>query len=313
MNDFGKIKIPFALALLAAMFAINPLIQKYGDANYKLFGMSITLNFIYLLFCMLLGASVYFYGIGLIGDRPLFDFINKIGHIVYALALIAPPLFLILYPVSMITDLLISVFMSPLFSKVAEYGGSSAIGGAAAFIGHFIFRAFSARDKKERIERLTVQENHLLNRARQLFQQSYYDLAVTESWKAVEVALNKTFETAGIRTRERTINGLLDAARKRELLNSGEIEELMSIRQVRNAAVHTERRIAMEEARRALDISEKIIAALDKVEDRCYLCGNLYPLNSLNTDNVSGASVCKTCAKKNPDWKDTLMAMGMDS
>jgi HEPN domain-containing protein len=312
MNDFSKIKIPFSLALLAAMFAISPLIQKYGDVSYILFGMTITLNFIYLLFCISLGASVYFYAIGLVGDRPLFDLINKVGHIVYALALIVPPLFLILYPVSMITDFLISAFRSTLFSKIVEYGGSVAIGAAATFIGNLIFRAFASRDRKEKIDRLSVQENHLLSRARQLFQQGYYDLAATKSWKAVEVALNKTFETAGVRTRGQTINALLDLARKRELLNSREIEELMRVRQIRNTAVHTERRVTKEEAESVLDVSDKIIAALDKVTDRCYFCGNLFPLSSLESDDATGASVCKACAKKNPDWKDTLVAMGMD-
>lgn len=312
MTDFSKIKIPFSLALLAAMFAISPLIQKYGEANYKLFGLAVTLNFIYLLFCISLGASVYFYAIGLVGDRPFFDVVNKVGHVVYALALIVPPLFLILYPISILTDLLIPAFKSPLFSKAVEYGGFVATGVAASLIANLIFRAFAARDRKEKIDKLSVQENQLLGRARQLFQQGYYDLAATESWKAVEVALNKTFETAGIRRRGQPISALLDLARKKELLNSREIKELMSIRQVRNAAVHTERNVTEDEAQRALSVSEKTIAALDKVADRCYFCGNLFPLSALESDDATGASVCKACAKKNPDWKDTLLAMGMD-
>jgi HEPN domain-containing protein len=313
MNDFSKVKIPFSLALLAVMFAISPLIQKYGDAHYTLFGLYITLSFIYLLFCILLGSSVYFYAIGLVGDRPFFDYINKVGHVIYALALIVPPLFLILYPVSLLTDLLIAAFKSPLFSKAIEYGGSAATGVAASIIANFIFRAFAARDRKEKIDRLSVQENQLLGRARQLFQQGYYDLAAAESWKAVEVALNKTFETAGIRRHGQPISALLDLARKRELLNTREIEELMSIRQVRNAAVHTERRVTQDEAQRALNISEKTIAVLDKVADRCYFCGNIFRLRNLETDDATGASVCKTCAKKNPNWKETLFSMGMDT
>jgi HEPN domain-containing protein len=239
--------------------------------------------------------------------------INKVGHIVYALALIVPPLFLILYPVSILTDFLISAFKSTLFSKIVEYGGSVVIGALASLIGNLIFRAFAARDRKEKIDRLSVQESYLLSRAQELFQQGYYDLATTESWKAVEVALNKTFETAGIRTRGQKINALLDLARKRELLNSREIEELMSVRQIRNAAVHTERRVTKEEAESALEASGKIIATLDKVTDRCYFCGKLFPLSSLERDSATGASVCKVCAKKNPDWKDTLLAMGMDT
>jgi HEPN domain-containing protein len=312
MTDFGKIKIPFALALLAAMFAISPIIQKYGEANYGLFGLKVTLNFIYLLFCIALGASVYFYAIGLVGDRPFFVILNKVGHIAYALALIVPPLFVILYPISVFTDILVAAFKTPLFSKVVEYGGSAATGVAASLIGHLIFRAFAARDRKEQIDQLSIQENQLLGRARQLFREGYYDLATAESWKAVEVALNRTFETAGIRRRGQPISALLDLARKRELLNAKEIDNLMTVRHMRNDAVHTERKVTKEEARQALSVSEKTIAALDKVADRCYFCGNLFPLSALESDDATGASVCKACAKKNPDWKDTLLAMGMD-
>jgi len=312
MNDFSKIKIPFSLALLAAMFAISPLIQQYGQASYSLFGLTVTLNFIYLIFCILLGASVYFYAIGLVGDRPFFDFINKVGHVIYALALIVPPLFLILYPISILTDYLIAAFKSPFFSKVIEFGGSAAVGVSASLIGNLIFRAFAARDRKEKIDKLSVKENQLLGRARQLFQEGYFDLVATESWKAVEVALNRTFETAGIRRRGQPINALLDLARKKELLNSREIEELISIRQVRNTAVHTERKVTEEEAQRALSISEKTIAALDKISDRCYFCGNLFPLSTLEKDNATGANVCKACIKKNPNWKDDLFSRGMD-
>jgi len=312
MGDFSKIKIPFSLALLAAMFAISPLIQKYGEVNYALFGLPITLYFIYLLFCILLGASVYFYAIGLVGDRPLFDFANKVGHVVYALALIVPPFFLVLYPISILTVILIAAFKSSFFIKTVEFFASAVTSFVAGMIAYKISRAFATRDRKEKIDRLSDQENQLLGRARQLFQQAYYDLAVTESWKAVEVALNKTFETAGIRRRRQPINSLLDLAKKMELLNSRQIEELISIRQVRNTAVHTERKVTKDEAQRALSVSEKAIAALDKVADRCYFCGNLFPSSALESDDVTGASVCKACAKKNPDWKEELIAMGMD-
>ena len=100
--------------------------------------------------------------------------------------------------------------------------------------------------------------------------------------------------------------------RKKELLNSKEIQELLGVRQIRNASVHTERRITGAEAESTLGVSDKIIAALDKVSDRCYICGNLYPLSSLEFDDITGASVCKACAKENPDWKDTFLTIGMD-
>ena len=58
MNEFSKIKLPFAIALLAAMFAINPLLNKYGDISYIIFGFSVSISFVNLIFCSLLGLSL---------------------------------------------------------------------------------------------------------------------------------------------------------------------------------------------------------------------------------------------------------------
>lgn len=311
MTEFSKIKIPFALALLAAMFAINPLLNKYGEISYLIFEIPISLNFIYLVFCSLLGASVYFYAIGLVGEKAIFEMSNTIGHVTYALALIAPPLFIILYPVSLAASLIVKFTQSPLFSKVIEYALSAFIGIVASLISNFIFKTFSRRDKAEKVEKLTYQENQLLARAKELFEQGYFDLAVTESWKAIEISLNKAFLRIGEQHYPKSIRSLLELATQRNILRKHQTDEVKMLLKVRNEAVHTEKHIDQQEASTALNISEKIIASLEGASDFCYFCNKTFQIKDLATDDILGASVCKECEKKNPNWRDELLAMGM--
>lgn len=313
MTEFSKIKLPFALALLAVMFAINPLINKYGNISYSLFSLPISINFIYIILCSLLAASVYFYAIGLIGEKPIFGAANKIGHITYALALIALPLFILLYPVSLLATIVIKIWHSPALSNTVEYTLSFLMGLMASIISILIVKAFSQRDKTSKIEYLTNQENHLLARARQFFQQGYFDIAVTEVWKALEVALAKTLIAIGEKRRAQTAQSLLELTKQRELLSNNQIKELMYIRKIRNEAIHTERHVNSDEALRTLSLSDKIIASLEKAGDTCYFCNRFFPVDELETDDITGASVCRNCAKKNPDWKAELIVMGMDS
>ena len=312
MTEFSKIKIPFVLALLAAMFSVTPLVQKFGTNSYPLFGLSISVDFVYLLFCGLLSSSVYFYGVGLISEGKFFEIMNKIGHMHYAIALVAPPLFILLYPVSLVSEYVVTAMKLPLFAKIIEYGSLSVLGVISSLISSIIVSAFTKRDKKAKVERLELEENQFLSRSKQLFNDGYYDLSVTESWKALEIGLLKMFEVIGHAPNQRTMQNLLDAAVKKNILSKSQMDELVSVRRARNSAVHAERKISKEEAQEAIELTEKVLAALEKVEDSCYFCGKKFPVLSMKVDDNGGITVCKDCDKKNPNWEEMVTAMGMD-
>ena len=65
MIELDKIKIGFAIALLAGLFTLGPLVN---DSNFSfiLFSMDIKLTIIYWIFASLLSLSVYFYALTLI-------------------------------------------------------------------------------------------------------------------------------------------------------------------------------------------------------------------------------------------------------
>ncbi|MHB1000610.1 MAG: DUF4145 domain-containing protein [Armatimonadota bacterium] len=308
MTELSKIKLPFALALLAVMFSVTPIIQKYGSAQYLLLDIPVTVIYIYNICCILLGFSVYFYAIGLINEHQFFININKLGHSVYALALVIPLLNLILYPISLLPKLLVSIENILIF--ISNFLIFLVIGYAIVAVVE-ISLLFVTRDKINKIEQLDTQENNFLARARKLFNEEYYDLAVTESWKAFEVALNKAFEIIDIYAKPQGIFSKLELALKKELLNQNQIDALKNIRPIRNDAVHTDKLITRDDAEKALSISEKAIASLNKVEDACYFCGKIFPIYNLkyNNDNDNSVSICSACSKKYPNWQDKLSTM----
>lgn len=275
MTDLSKIKVPFALALLAAMFAVTPIIQQHGGKFFQVFSYNVTLNLIYLVFCAALGCSVYFYAIGLLGEKPIFEWSNKIGHIAYALALVTPPFFSLLYIASVIAVQISEIMKAPWFSKVLEFGSSALVAVLASIAANLIFNIFKDRDTKAKITQLEAQENYLLSRAKQLLNEGYYDLSVTESWKAIEIGLAKTLELVGIR-RPASIISTFEIAIKNKLMTKQQIEELSTIRKIRNEAVHSERKVTLSEAQEALAVADKALASLERHEEDCYFCGKSF-------------------------------------
>ena len=294
------------------MFSVTPLVQKFGTNSYPFFGLSISVDFVYLLFCGLLSSSVYFYGVGLISEGKFFEIMNKVGHMLYAIALVAPPLFILLYPVSLVSEYFVIATKLPIVAKVIEYGASLVLSVISSLLLSIIVSAFSKRDKKAKVERLEIEETQYLLRSKQLFNEGYYDLSVAESWKAVEIGLLKMFEVIGHAPNPKTMQNLLDSAVKKNILSKSQMDELVSVRKARNSAVHAERKISKNEAQEAIELTEKVIAGLEKVEDSCYFCGKKFPVLSMKVDDNGGITVCKDCDKKNPNWEEMVTAMGMD-
>ena len=312
MTDFNKLKIGFALALLAALFALNPIITSLGNLSYQLFSLNLKLIYAYWTFAILLGISVYFYAIALIGiENSFFDFTRKLGNFAYAFALFVPPIFFFLYAVSVITVLFTDLLKHPSAARIIEITFSALIGAFASVGIRIFFKLFSKRDRSEKVQSFSKQESDLLTRSRKLLNENYYDISVSEAWKAIEVALRKAFYNLGIQEKEIIGSNLIERAERTKMISSLQAENLQFIRKMRNDAVHTEVNISKDDAQKVIKISDKVIASLDKITERCYYCNSEYQISSLESDDFTGAFVCKSCSDKHPNWKDELAEMGM--
>jgi HEPN domain-containing protein len=313
MSEFDKIKIGFALALLGVLFTLSPMITLHGDISYSLFGFPISIKMAFLVFALLLGSSVYFYAIALIGENTALQFARKTGHVTYASALLIPPLYLLLFIVSLIVDYVLVLLKSALASKILEISLAAAVGALVNTIVVLLFRAFTRKEKAEKAQRFTEQENATLSRAKQLYDQGYFDISVTESWKAIEISLKKAFLNQDIPIKGGNAYKMLQNASQKEIITQKQVEDLSFIRKLRNDAVHTDLKISGEDAQRALNIADKTIASLEKYSERCYYCGKYFPLSMIESDDITGASICKKCLKLHPNWKDELFDLGMET
>lgn len=313
MSEFDKIKIGFALALLGVLFTLNPLITLHGDISYNLFGFPISVKMAFLVFAFLLGSSVYFYAIALIGENTALQFARKTGHATYASALLIPPLYLLLFIVSLIADHVLVLLKSVLASKILEISLAVTVGALANTVVVWLFRAFTRKERAEKAQRFTEQENATLSRAKQLFDQGYFDISVTESWKAIEISLKKAFMNQNINIKSGNAYRMLQNALQKEIITKKQAEDLSIIRKLRNDAVHTDLKVSEEDAHQALTIADKTIASLEKASEKCYYCGKYFLLSMIDSDDITGAAICKKCLKLHPNWKDELFDLGMET
>ncbi|MCG2777902.1 MAG: hypothetical protein L6406_19715, partial [Desulfobacterales bacterium] len=217
MSEFDKIKIGFALALLGVLFTLNPTITLHGDISYSLFGFPISIKLGFLVFSLLLGSSVYFYAIALIGENTALQFARKTGHVTYASALLIPPLYLLLFIVSLIADYVLILLKSALASKILEFMLAAVVGAFVNAVVIRLFKVFTKKERADKAQKYTEQENATLTRARQLFDQKYFDISVTESWKAIEISLKKAFMNQDIPIKSGNAYKMLQDATKKEM------------------------------------------------------------------------------------------------
>lgn len=313
MSEFDKIKIGFALALLGVLFTLNPTITFHGDISYSLFGLPISLKLGFLVFALLLGSSVYFYAIALIGENTALQFARKTGHVTYASALLVPPLYLLLFIVSIIADYILVLLNSALASTILESMLAAVVVVLVNAVVIRLFKVFTKKERADKAQKYTEQEDATLTRAKQLFDQNYFDISVTESWKAIEISLKKAFMNQDITIKRGNAYKILQDATQKEMITKKQAEDLSFIRKLRNDAVHTDLEISEEDARQALNIADKTVASLEKTSEKCYYCGKDFPLSKVISDDITGASVCKKCNRIHPNWKDELFDLGMET
>jgi hypothetical protein len=230
MTEFSKLKIAFSLALLGTVFAVSPLIKEYGVIAYKLFGLLLSVKLGFAFFALFLGSAVYFYAVALIGESVYFDAAKTAGNIAYTIALIIPPLYLLLYPVSLLADLSLYLLKSPWAAGSLQVFLGAIVAIAVQATVRVLFATFREKDRSERIAKLEEEGNAVLSRARKLFGEGYFDISVTESWKAIEIALRRAFYNQNIQVRVANGWSLVGLATEKELISAQQAKEISLIR-----------------------------------------------------------------------------------
>jgi HEPN domain-containing protein len=264
ITEFTKTKMHFALALLATLFALHHIIEKYEDVGFDYLGYPLKIYYAYGLTAALLALTVYFYAMGLLSERA-YSWMEKMGNYVYGLAIMVLPIYGGLYVSTLAAE--------HLGQEHLAWAGPSiplALGAAWLLLSQvfalFFRKRLSDRDRSAQTEQLAEQEITSLNRASELFDTNHYDLSVIEAWKAIEARLRRVLLLRGLSSRVADPQTMIHAATRAGLLSPPALALLKELRRQWNIAVSVEP-LTREAAETALSAARNILSTIPIEKD----------------------------------------------
>jgi hypothetical protein len=262
ITEFTKTKMHFALAFLGTLFALHPLVERFGfgERGFDYLGWSLAIDYVYGLIAALLGITVYFYAMALLSERP-YSWMEKTGNYVYALAILVPPLYGGLY--------LSTLAAERLGMEHLAWAGPTAVP-LVLGIGWLLLSQVLAwrlrqrlgqQDRSVKVEQLAEQEIAHINRARDLFEDNHFDLSVIEAWKAIEARLRRVLLLRGLSARADSPEAMIHTASRAGVLTKQTQALLQQLRQQWNVAVSVEP-LTREAADAALTAARNILATI---------------------------------------------------
>ncbi len=256
MNDFTKHKIAFAVALLAVLFAVTPLLNAIGSVGFNLFGVAVTFRLLYYVLSALLALSVYCYGVQFAFERPR-RFLTATGDVLYAAAVVAPVAFALLFAGAELATLLGNLLRSQVATAIVS-GITGAVSGViSTYLAVRTQRGLAAKERDVEVKAFEQESVVQLRRAEELFKAGHHDLAVVEAFRAVELSVRRSAALRGLPfIPQWTVKGI-----GRELPEELR-QDLEYLRQLRNTAAHAAAPVTAEQARKGLAIAGRLLSAL---------------------------------------------------
>lgn len=267
MSDFDKAKVGFVLALLGTSFAISPVLSEHSELGHDLIGFQLTLGRAHLAFSVLLGLAVYLFAIGFATRKPT-PAIQTVGNIVYVFALAVPPLYAILN-----IGIEVAQFAARTLDVEAAIntfaGLVSALSGALTFRVYLaVYRRLSKKERSAAASDLETEETAQIRRAAQLHDAGHNDLAVLESFRAIESSLRATVLRLDLPFQRASTFKLIRAAEKAGIVPESLWSSLHALRRARNTLVHGEGDITSEDTIGYLATARDILSAIRRFEIR---------------------------------------------
>jgi MFS family permease len=270
MTEFTKTKMHFTLALLGTLFALHPFVEKiedwgfdYGVGEYQV---KLKVFYVYALIAGLLALTVYCFALSLRSEHTS-SWVEKLGNYAYGLAIMVLPLYGGFYLAHWLAEELVETEWSWAV-KIAPMV-PLALGAfwllLSQVIAFWVNRRLSDQDRQAKIDQLAQQELAALNRAPEMFDGDHYDLAVIESWKALEARLRRALLLHRHANPGEKPEAVVAAAVKTGVLSPamrGPVEEL---RRNWHIAIGTEPS-SREAAEKALKTTRDVLATIPVVD-----------------------------------------------
>lgn len=263
MSDFTKVKIGFAIALLAILFAISPIIEEYGSYGFNVYNVNINVLHLYTAFGIILFIAVYFYALNILTQRGI-KYAQQIADILYAVAVIIPFLYLFLFVgisiISIIGDYIkVAVIITGLTIGVIAIGLF-----ITAYLSKTMLNIIQKKEKASHIERYEEDIIHKITGAQGLLKNNHYNLSVIWCYDAVEkaivLALYKNDFSHNKLLREKLINKAYEVG----LIADVHKAKIDYIYNVRNKILRKKEDVNKEEAEKVLIETQSILSLIHK-------------------------------------------------
>jgi HEPN domain-containing protein len=254
--DFKKHKIAFALALLGTLFTLHHVVEnpayQQASAFTTYLGYEVNIMHGYLLLAGLLALTVYFYAIGFTTEHAS-AWVEKLGNLVYALAIMVVPVYGILYLSSFLAETLGDLHLYWIVPLVAGTFGLL-LGGA------FLIR-LGQRDRSAKQAHWNDLEISSLYRARALFEGGHYDLSVMETWKAIDARLHRILAARRITPPANNPAAMIKKAIRAGIIQEPVRAKLAELRQHWTVAM-SHQPLTQEDAESALNNARDVLAMI---------------------------------------------------
>jgi hypothetical protein len=230
MNEQTQIKIGFAVAFLAVLFTISPVINELNYLSFTFWRFTITVKFAYYLICCTLATAVYLQGLLFVSSSLKWLF-QLLSDYLYALSLFIPVIYLMLYVINKYATLLIKYEVFPNSNTKGEPFEFYLILSMVVlpiwfYMAFSVLKGFSRRIAIVKLKEFENGEYKVLENAKQLFDQSFFDLSIIECYKSVQIAYGRLLLKLKIATKDpfnqdlSNITDLKIAGFTEELINS---------------------------------------------------------------------------------------------
>ncbi len=269
MNETSRIRMAAAIAVLATLAMLKFLMGDIIDnpLNYYFVYLSIPIPFVWGVYitASLLAVAAYLFAVDLVSQR-LSPQIRRTGNAVYALGLLVPLVFLALFLIGLVDWVLSSTFESPKAGFLANILLTGlTIAGSITFVVQLLTQ-FGAEDKRRTLEGLELEQTDALARANGLLEAGLCDLAVIESFRAIETGLKRRLVGENVFPSRRNLNDLLALCEDRGILEGTNREDVHDLRILRNAVVHENETVDRIRGEMAIDRSRVIVSRLYKAD-----------------------------------------------
>ena len=263
-----KDKIAFVVAFLGVFIAITPFKDTltHIKLDYILFKTDLyEILYIPLIF-LFIAAYVYAidytkYGFKVFDNWRIFKYFEVIGNTFYLLAIISPILIFTTY-------FLIIIFSFIPFKNIPIEIISYVLNILLALAAIIFSIKVTIRQRKDQS---TAKEENLENssinaelEAKRMFEQKKWNLTILESFRSLELAINKKLIDYGIDMKRLPLSRALNLLVKNEIINRDDFQKINYFKSLRNEAAHSNVNFSQEDVEKAISISKEIIPKLEK-------------------------------------------------